>query len=890
MVPLRASRPGRKTHGSTADDSRVRDVLDRRANPWDWPSKRVSIDPMAEGGKNPPGKPGASAASTLASPGVRNSGKMPAAPASVRPPPATTKSGSMRAAPIAKPSRGKEPVAAEKKPPEEAERTPTPGDVKPLPPPPADLGASLGGSLDTAIEREIGARLLGTPLEEGSGRMRAVAISIPPDPNAPPKIRETHGSIRPEGAESLVGAVVGGRYKIDKLLGEGAMGAVFLAEHRLMRKKVALKVLHPQWSSVSDIVARFEREAMAASRIEHPNVAAATDFGQLEDGAFFLVLEFVEGRTLRQEIALGAFTVPRALHVLRQIASALVKAHGLGIVHRDLKPENVMLLERAGQADFVKVLDFGIAKITEGDLERMSGPKTEVGMVYGTPEYMAPEQALGQNIDGRADLYAVGVIAFELLTGHRPFHAENKLALLGMHVHADLPAMSDRNPNVVVPPMVERFVAKLLAKKPDARFPDAKALLAALDELAEELVQVGIFAEEELRNIGSMRELRSPRAVDLASGRAFENESFAQTEVVPSDAVVLTEPMPMEARRQLEAGAEEVIELEPRKKRIRAPVIAGIASAIGAVVTVGLLQLARTSPATTADAGAPVAALPRSTFLAERTLPAPPSPTEATPHAAPHAAPDHLMPTARPAVDPAPAPVPPPPAPPVPPAARGLDPESAVRKAQEFVNAGQAPRAIALLEETLAANPKHPGLSLALFKAQLGGSSRASSLAAANRWLESDTSAVAGAAPQIMALVDDALAANDGVDEAFKLLGERLGWRGADKLYELAYGPGAQARTQLAARARTSLQFASALTKATPGLKIALQLRAAQGCEEVAALLRRAREVGDERSANQLRPYTKTDGCKGGDCYPCMRGTADLANAISAAEKRPVAP
>jgi eukaryotic-like serine/threonine-protein kinase len=836
---------------------------------------------MAEGGKNPPGKPSAGSASTLASPGVRNSGKMPAAPVSVRPPPATTKSGSMRAAAPAKPSRGKEPVAAKKQE-ETADPTPTPGDVKPLPPPPADLGASLGRSLDTAIEREIGARLLGTPLEEGSGRMRAVAISIPPDPNAPPKIRETHGSIRPEGAESLVGAVVGGRYKIDKLLGEGAMGAVFLAEHRLMRKKVALKVLHPQWSSVADIVARFEREAMAASRIEHPNVAAATDFGQLEDGAFFLVLEFVEGRTLRQELALGAFTVPRALHVLRQIASALVKAHGLGIVHRDLKPENVMLIERAGQADFVKVLDFGIAKITEGDLERMSGPKTEVGMVYGTPEYMAPEQALGQNIDGRADLYAVGVIAFELLTGLRPFHAENKLALLGMHVHADLPAMSDRNPNVMVPPMVERFVARLLAKKPDARFPDAKALLAALDELAEELVQIGLFAEEELRNIGSMRDLRSPRAVDLASGRSFENESFAQTEVVPSDAIVLTEPMPLEARRRIEEAVDEVIELEPRKKRLRAPLVAGVAAAIGAVLTVVLLQVARTPTSAAKDAGSPVAALPRSTFLAERTLPAPegvPSPPAPAPVV------EHAVPTPRPIADVAPAPLPLP-APPPPSAPRGLDPESAIRKAQELVNAGQAARAVALLEETLAANPKNPALALALFKAQLGGSSRASSLAAANRWLEADPAAALSAAPQIMALVDDALAANEGVDEVFKLLGERLGWRGADKLYDLAYGPSAQARPQLAARARTSLQFASALTKATPALKIALQLRAAQGCEEVAALLRRTREVGDERSANLLRPYVKTDGCKGADCYPCMRGTADLAGAIGAAEKR----
>jgi hypothetical protein len=220
--------------------------------------------------------------------------------------------------------------------------------------------------------------------------------------------------------------------------------------------------------------------------------------------------------------------------------------------------------------------------------------------------------------------------------------------------------------------------------------------------------------------------------------------------------------------------------------------------------------------------------------------------------------------------------------PPVP----AVDVESALRRAQELVNAGQAARAIAVLEEALAANPKHPGLSLALFKAQFGGGSRGATLAAAHRWLEADPGASLSAGPQLMALVDDALAANDGLDEAFKVLEEHMGPRGADKLYDLAYGPAAATQPRIAARARTGLQFSSTLNKATPALRIALQVRAAQGCEEVAQLLRRVRDVGDERSAAQLRPFEKTDGCKGGDCYPCMRGNADLANAIMASEKR----
>ena len=222
------------------------------------------------------------------------------------------------------------------------------------------------------------------------------------------------GSSHPKGGEvdPRIGTLLAERYRIDALVGEGGMGAVYSAEHVLMRKRFAVKVLRRELTSVPEVVARFEREAMAAGNIEHPNVAAATDFGKLADGAVFLVLEFVSGHSLRDEIARGPFAVDRALHIARQIASALSAAHAQGIVHRDLKPENVMLVEKGGDPDFVKVLDFGIAKVPLGDVPS-SGPKqgnpiTKAGMVFGTPEYMAPEQALGQTVDGRADLYALG--------------------------------------------------------------------------------------------------------------------------------------------------------------------------------------------------------------------------------------------------------------------------------------------------------------------------------------------------------------------------------------------------------------------------------------------------------------------------------------------------
>ncbi len=291
----------------------------------------------------------------------------------------------------------------------------------------------------------------------------------------------------------LVGTVLSDRYKLLRWLGEGAMGAVYLAEHTLMHKRVAVKVLHAEMSRLPEVVTRFEREAVAAGHIEHPNVAAATDFGKLEDGSFFLVLEYVEGVSLRHRINRGALAVARALHIVRQIASALGRAHQLGIVHRDLKPENVMLVERDGDPDFVKVLDFGIARVPMGELARepKSGTAaiTRAGMVYGTPEYMAPEQALGQDLDARADLYALGVMLYEMIAGWRPFDADSKVQLLGMHVTAAIPSIRDKAPDTTVPAGVDALIRALMAKDMRDRPASAKDVVDAIDAL---LPSVGV--------------------------------------------------------------------------------------------------------------------------------------------------------------------------------------------------------------------------------------------------------------------------------------------------------------------------------------------------------------------------------------------------------------
>ncbi len=290
------------------------------------------------------------------------------------------------------------------------------------------------------------------------------------------------------GATRLVGTTVGGRYKVTSLLGEGGMGAVYLVEHILMRKRMALKVLNAELSKNREMVARFEREAMAAAHLEHPNVVAATDLGFTDDGALFLVLEFIDGKSLRDVLGFGPLSAARVIHIARQIASALQRAHSVGIVHRDLKPENVMIMNRDGDPDFVKVLDFGLAKIRlealVDDISQRSETLTKYGTIFGTPAYMAPEQAAGGEVDGRTDLYALGAVMYELLTGWVPFDADDPSVILRQQILAPVPPMAQKAPSVKVPPALEAMVMKLLEKNPDNRHKDARQLLDALADLA----------------------------------------------------------------------------------------------------------------------------------------------------------------------------------------------------------------------------------------------------------------------------------------------------------------------------------------------------------------------------------------------------------------------
>ena len=296
-----------------------------------------------------------------------------------------------------------------------------------------------------------------------------------------------------EDPQALVGRTIRDRYRVEALLGMGGMGAVYKVMHTGIERPMALKVLSAKMTKNPSIVARFEREAKATANFGHPHVAAATDYGRTEDGQFYLVMEYIAGKELREVMdeSDGALPPVRALFIARQIASALSRAHKLGIVHRDLKPENIMLIQHEGQADFVKVLDFGLALISrhlnsdEAEEQRATTvPKiTQVGEIFGTPSYMAPEQTVSATTDIRTDLYAVGILLYEMLTGLRPFVGRNPVLIIQQQLATPPPPMRERAPTVQVPADIEAMVMRLLEKQPSQRFQTPDELIRAIDRL-----------------------------------------------------------------------------------------------------------------------------------------------------------------------------------------------------------------------------------------------------------------------------------------------------------------------------------------------------------------------------------------------------------------------
>jgi serine/threonine protein kinase len=654
------------------------------------------------------------------------------------------------------------------------------------------------------------------------------------------------GTPRPGGARVLIGSVLSGRYRIDRLLGEGGMGAVYEAEHTHMRKRLAVKVLHHEMSRLPEVVARFEREALAAAHIDHPNVAAATDFGMLEDGSFFLVLEYVEGHSLREVIAKGPLELGRALHITNQIASAVHRAHSFGIVHRDLKPENVMLVTKDGDPDFVKVLDFGIAKVPVGKLaseepaaSAASGaPKilTQLGMVYGTPEYMAPEQALGQSVDARADLYSLGVMLYEMLAGSRPFDNESKVALLGMHVTARVPPFAERAPEALVPPEVEAIVMRLLKKESTDRYEDGKELMEALVGAMAVLIERGRIEPRGVAGHFMGPSTSSPNLNPLLSvvGRAPAASQVTVASPVASRAPLVA----VDARVGSESGAIRLPQTDPRGSRVAA-IVATVLAILSLLAIAFIMNSGHASKRTASADGAAASPSSGSGAGGDQTA----------------------VQTAE---------------------------DERIKGALASIDKGDYGTGIATLTTLEPADMDRADVHRALMKAYLATGATADAMRETGLLVKADP----GSATDTKLLEDvrnAALLGGPASDQAFALLESSLGGAGPDILYDLVYTTAAAQYPAAAKRATKALASSDVKARFNTGLQVAMDLRTAGSCDKIKAILPRASEVGGFRALAVLKGFLPNRGCGflgTRDCWPCLHKDGSLAKAIATIEER----
>ncbi len=270
----------------------------------------------------------------------------------------------------------------------------------------------------------------------------------------------------------LLGREIAGKYRIVRLLGEGGMGAVYLGEQKLgaTLRKVAIKTLHPHLSHDPKILARFEREVGTVAGLQHPNTIQVFDFGKMDDGTLYIVMEFVEGRSVADVLEKdGPMEPARVQKIMEQVCGSLEEAHQQGIVHRDLKPDNVVLCDKAGQKDWVEVLDFGIAK-RQSEEDKEEQKLTQQGMVLGTPPYMSPEQFTGKPIDKRSDIYSLGVMAYEMLTGALPFSGNTAWEWATAHMTAQPRPLDTLPVGGRIPPAMKHAISRAMEKDPNARF------------------------------------------------------------------------------------------------------------------------------------------------------------------------------------------------------------------------------------------------------------------------------------------------------------------------------------------------------------------------------------------------------------------------------------
>jgi serine/threonine-protein kinase len=438
------------------------------------------------------------------------------------------------------------------------------------------------------------------------------------------------GDPSPPTDDPLIGKVLSERYRIIRKIGEGGMGAVYQAEHALIEKKIALKILFQDLTRRPDLIARFLQEAKSASRIGHENVIDISDFGQSLEGLVFIAMEYLDGQDLGKTLKqTGAMDWQRTRPILMQIAKGLRAAHGNGIIHRDMKPENVYLTQREGRPDFVKVLDFGIAKIINAD--EGGGPAlTQTGMIFGTPEYMSPEQAQGSPPDHRVDVYAVGCIMYHMLTGQVPFTADNFMGILTKHLlEAPVPPRK-RRPDLDIMPEVEAICLRAMEKDRDKRFADMDALYRALGAAG------GIPFEPSAVFVPTRIPKASLKYPTLAAANLEARES--RTAIAVSGAGTFEDERP--------------VRLDETPAGSRKPMV--IAMAVGGLVlgAVGLVLALRPSDKVTPPAEAAAVAKPTAAVAAPAAAPpaatAPPAPAAAPKPAPAAAAPATDAPAAKP--------------------------------------------------------------------------------------------------------------------------------------------------------------------------------------------------------------------------------------------------
>ncbi len=675
-----------------------------------------------------------------------------------------------------------------------------------------------------------------------------------------------------ERAKAMIGQVISDRYRIRELIAMGGMGAVYRGDHLLLKKRIAIKLLHPETENLPELVKRFEREAIAGAHIQHPNVATATDFGKLSDGSYFLILEYVKGVTLHEVLEKGPLTPRRAAHFAKQIASALHAIHTKGIYHRDIKPRNIMVIE--GPPETLKIIDLGLAKLKVGDFSEQEAKDsmsdeddatalTVAGTIFGTLAYLAPEAAEGMDaVDGRSDLYALGLIMYEMLCGKRPFVAVNPVELFMQHRIAPVPPMATRAPGLVIPAVLEAIPRKLLEKKPENRYQTGQDVCDAVDEAMatlgpDELDEVG---GQEKSSSGDQRDstptpptvmqksatlsgattpaLRTPLPAAKSSQPAAKPSQPGAVkppqpaQKTPVPAAKPSKPTAAEAPSTIttpaavrEQAAPEVAEPTTRtSSKFQSnlmTVVAGIV--LGIIVAVGLKYYQNSQNKTGSDKPAPTQQVAPSNKAAPVV-----TPKTTTTQAAPMASSSSSSAAATP--EPAPSAAPPP------------------------------PPATTLSESDIA------GLKAKYQVAWRGKDWRGAS---------KEAIALIKGAPSVFNDVDlaqrterlaIALSKENAESELLEALANDLGSKGLDILYALVEGQG---RAPVALAAMKFLEDKTRVAKGTPAMQIALALRVGS-CAEKQKLFERASKEGDMRTRIVLETL-------GRDCFP---QSADLEKAI----------